>query len=394
MRVAYICTDPGVPAWGNKGCSIHVQGILRALLRKGIDVDLLALRLGGACPPGLESVEVHHINGELPKQRRDREQALQRLNDSVGQLLGALGSFDFVYERYALFSYAGVEFARQSDIPGLLEVNAPLIKEQERYRALFDEDGALEATRRAFYAATALLAVSDETAAHVRDHGIADNRICVLPNAVDPWVFRRQEHVPERESDHPFTIGFTGSLKPWHAVDQLIAAYASLWDHVGPWRLLIAGDGPERGRLNELVAALPARIASSIDFLGVIPHAAIPRLLATVNAAVVPGAPSSGAYFSPLKLFEYMAAGVPVVAARFGQIPSLVQHGVTGLLYEPGDTRGLMNALLKLRTDQKLAAFLGERAHREVFDRHTWDRRCDSILELVERARHHAQIAN
>jgi glycosyltransferase involved in cell wall biosynthesis len=342
----------------------------------------------------LESVEVHQINGELPKQRRDREQALQRLNDSVGQLLGALGSFDFVYERYALFSYAGVEFARDIHIPGLLEVNAPLIKEQERYRALFDADGALEATRRAFDAATRLLAVSDQTAAHVCDHGIAGRRICVLPNAVDPWIFCRQQHVPERESDQPFTIGFAGSLKPWHAVDQLISAYDSLWDRMENWRLIIAGDGPERGRLNELVAALPAQIASSIDFLGVIPHVAIPRLLATVNAAVVPGAPSSGAYFSPLKLFEYMAAGVPVVAARFGQIPSLVQHGVTGLLYEPGDSRGLANALLKLRADQKLAASLGEQAQREVFDRHTWDRRCDTILELVERAKRHVQIVN
>lgn len=393
MRVAYVCMDPGIPVWGNKGCSIHVQGILRALLRKGIDVELIALRPGGTCPPGLESVTLHTLHGELAREGRERAQALYRLNDTVRQLLGAHGCFDFVYERYALYSYAGVEFARSHDIPGLLEVNAPLIEEQERYRVLFDRDGATEATKRAFHAATAVVAVSEGIAAYVRNHGVVDGRISVLPNAVDPREFS-SPRISDATQDGTFTIGFVGSLKPWHGVDQLISAYARLWDYEAAWQLLIAGDGPERDRLQARVAGLPAPIASSIKFLGMLPHAEIPRLLATMNAAVAPSV-SSDTYFSPIKIFEYMSAGRPVVAARCGQIPSLIRHGVTGLLYDPEDTQDLASALLRLRADPSLAALIAEGARRDVLAHHSWDHRCDSIMRIVRRsARSHAHMAS
>jgi glycosyltransferase involved in cell wall biosynthesis len=217
----------------------------------------------------------------------------------------------------------------------------------------------------------------------------------VLPNAVDPEQFHYQPQVFNSAPDGKFTIGFVGSLKPWHGVDQLISAFASLWEYGSAWQLLIAGDGPDMHRLRAQVAALPATIASSIEFLGIMPHPEIPRLLATLNAGVAPLSAAGDAYFSPLKLFEYMAAGVPIVAARFGQVPSLIRHGVTGLLYNPGDLRELAKALLRLKADPRWASGMGERARREVFAHHTWDLRCDSIVRIVQRsALSHVQIAN
>jgi glycosyltransferase involved in cell wall biosynthesis len=386
MRVAYVCMDPGVPVWGNKGCSIHVQGILRALLRKDIDIDLIALRQGGDCPPGLQSVALHLVDRELPIERAKREQVLCQLNIDLQQLLVDLNRFDFVYERYALFSFAGVEFARDHGIPGLLEVNAPLINEQERHRVLLNRDRAVEATQRSFCAATAILPVSDELAVHVSNHNVSPDRIHVSPNAIDVEEFRRKPSAPVGASDETFTIGFVGSLKPWHGVAELISAYARLWEHGSGWRLIIVGDGPERSRLEAQVAGLPTHIASSIEFLGMVSHAAIPNTLAVMNAAVAPCVASSDEYFSPIKLFEYMAAALPVVAARYGQIRTLIQNGVTGLLYDPGDILQLANVLLRLRADPQVAAQLGERARHEVFAQHTWDHRGDTIVQIVRQS--------
>src|SRR6266487_4285673 len=103
MRIAYITADPGVPVFGRKGCSLHAA---------------------------LESE----------------------------------GPFSFVYERYSLWSFAGMEFARATGTPGLLELNAPLIEEQTEHRGLIDLPSAQRVAERALSAATALVAVSDEVA--------------------------------------------------------------------------------------------------------------------------------------------------------------------------------------------------------------------------------------
>jgi hypothetical protein len=58
MRVAYICMDPGVPVFGQKGASVHVQEVVRTLLKRGAKVELFALRLGGDCPSDLKQVSV------------------------------------------------------------------------------------------------------------------------------------------------------------------------------------------------------------------------------------------------------------------------------------------------------------------------------------------------
>jgi glycosyltransferase involved in cell wall biosynthesis len=386
MRAVYVCSDPGVPVWGNKGCSIHVQGLMRAMVRRGIAVDLIALSVGGIPPAGLEDVCVHTIECELPSERREREKALCDLNNDVIERLGTLLPLDFLYERYSLWSYAGVEFARHAGIPGLLEVNAPLVNEQQTHRTLFDRAAAVATTERAFRAASAVFAVSDEAAAHVESFGIAPDQLFVLPNAVDPDGFRLScEHEPQG-MHNPFTIGFVGSLKPWHGVNRLLSAYARLWEHGSGWRLVIVGDGPKREELQAQASQLPAHIASSIDFLGMVPHAEIPRLLATFNAAVAPWEPTCATYFSPLKLFEYMATGLPIVAAGFGQVSSIIRNEVNGLVYEPSDNAALTKALVRLRADPEWASQLGDRAHREVRAHHTWDKRCETVLRIARRS--------
>ncbi len=387
MRVAYVCADPGIPVWGNKGCSIHVQEVLRAFVRGNIELDLIATRLGGDRPNGLESVPLHLIDDELPGEPGAREQVREGLNLSVSELLAALGPFDFIYERYALWSYAGVEFAQRAGIPGLLEVNAPLVEEQIKHRVLIDQQGAVAATRRALNAATAVLAVSDEVANYVRSLGVVSDRIEVLINAVNPDDFSDCARRRATTTDGEFTIGFVGSLRPWHGVDRLIAAYERICARESAWRLIIAGDGPERERLESMVRAMPARIASSVEFLGTVPHDKIPKLLSTFNVALAPGVPGE-TYFSPMKVFEYMAAGSPIVAARLGQMPSLIDHGATGLLYNPDDIDDLVGSLLCLRANPELAARMGQQARRKVCARHTWDQRRESIMHIV---RHRAQ---
>jgi glycosyltransferase involved in cell wall biosynthesis len=139
------------------------------------------------------------------------------------------------------------------------------------------------------------------------------------------------------------------------------------------------GDGPERSRLEETIAT--AAFRDAVRLTGAVPHGEVPALLAAMDVAVAPYPRLPDFYFSPLKVFEYMAAGLPVVASRIGQVAKLIENGVTGLLYEPGDVHALSAALDRLRRQPEFRKSLGRAARDAVLRNHTWDAVVERILE-------------
>src|SRR5439155_7178690 len=168
MRIAYVSMDSGVPVFGQKGCSIHVQETIHALLKRGAQVELFSPSWGGEVPARLDGVRVHRL-APVPKvERTVHEQLCLGLNDQLRTALEREAPFDLLYERYSLWSFAAMVYAREADVPGLLEVNAPLIDEQATYRSLVDRASAEGVARRVFEAASALVAVSEEVANYLR----------------------------------------------------------------------------------------------------------------------------------------------------------------------------------------------------------------------------------
>jgi glycosyltransferase involved in cell wall biosynthesis len=102
-----------------------------------------------------------------------------------------------------------------------------------------------------------------------------------------------------------------------------------------------------------------------------------------MDAAVAPYAPTESFYFSPLKVFEYMAAGLPVAASRIGQIGEVIRDGVNGLLLPPGDPEALAAALERLCRDRALRMRLGQAARATALKEHTWDAVAGKILRLA-----------
>ncbi|MHB1557857.1 MAG: glycosyltransferase family protein, partial [Isosphaeraceae bacterium] len=134
MRIAYISADQGIPVFGRKGCSIHVQEIVRALVHAGASVDLFTPRPEGSVPLGLESVQVLPLPAATQRHPVNREKAAFEANAYLRMALDLNGPYDMVYERYSLWSHEGMDYAQSRRVPGLLEVNAPLIDEQAIHR--------------------------------------------------------------------------------------------------------------------------------------------------------------------------------------------------------------------------------------------------------------------
>jgi glycosyltransferase involved in cell wall biosynthesis len=381
-RLAYICLDPGVPPFGDKGCSVHVQEVLRVFTQFGWQVQLYCCKTGGAAPEGLEAV----IAREFPVAKfaltAEREQALLALNSELLDVLAAEEPFNLLYERHALWSFAAADYAERTRTPLLLEVNAPLMVEQAHHRELIDRVGAARATRRMMEGASLVAAVSPEVAAYCTTHGAALDRAVVSPNGVCCERFTPRS--PTRAIDEPFTIGFVGSFRPWHAVNDLVTAFAQLHATTEKVRLTIVGRGPGREAIVEQVAQLPLATRTAIELVGHVPPADVPQWLAKFDVAIAPYAADDECYFSPLKIYEYLASGLPVVAARSGSLPEVIRHGHNGMLYSPGDSSDLALQLQRLAGDPARGKSLGAAARRDALELHSWRGRIEALLERLE----------
>jgi glycosyltransferase involved in cell wall biosynthesis len=373
MRVAYVCADYGIPVFGCAGGAIHVQEVVRVLLALGCRVELYAAAIQGTPAADLASVGVHEL--------RPWRTADEGANQQLAATLAAAGPFDLVYERYSLWSCGAMEHARRVGVPGVLEVNAPLIEESMTYRKPIDGDAAAGIRARVFAAASLVAVVSRELVPYVEQHAPAAGRVHVVPNAINPRRFPGDVPATHPAAPGVFTVGFVGSMKAWHGLPTLVAAFAELHRRDPASRLLLVGDGPERGRTEAALTACGVREATL--FTGAVPPDAVPGLLASMDVAVAPSPDLPMFYFSPLKVFEYMAAGLPVVASRVGQLREVLAGEGRGVLCPPGDVTALVDALDRLRRDRLRRERLGRAARAYVLAHYTWDANVQRILRLT-----------
>lgn len=405
MRIAYVCSDFGVPVFGSKGASIHVQELCRALDGLGHEVLIVSPRAGAQRPRDFEpevlelAVEADdHAAYSLLAADPSAGAAVARevralvyaasLRSRLTAVLREFGA-DVVYERYALLATAGGAAARELGIPHLLEVNSPLSVEQAAHRGLAFAETARGLERALLCRAERVVAVSRALRGWLGEVGVDPARVTILSNGVDPDRFavgvvaRAATRARLGLEDEP-VVGFLGTLKPWHDVESLVRAAGFLSRAGMRLHLLVVGDGPDRHRLEALACA--EGIGGSTSFVGAVPHDEVPRYLAAFDAAVASYDARPGFYFSPLKLFEYLAAGRPVVAADVGDIGHCIRSGRTGLLYPPGNVRALAEALLELLLDPPRAAALGAAGREHVRAHHTWAANAEAIVDLARAA--------
>jgi len=376
----YVCTDPGIPVFGHKGASIHVRSVLAEAVRRGYETHLFAARLGGPHPGRLRDVHIHRLacpGGPTA----EREQALMAADDELAALMSAFAHVDVVYQRYSLWSCAALELAAQRGWPSVLEINAPLLDEQARHRELVDVDSARRRTVSAIRLASAPYAVSPAVARWAGD--VSGAQVAVVANGVDPSRFSVPPAPPEADSSvapADLVAGFVGGFRPWHDVESVIRAVAEANATMTDTRigLLLVGDGP--GLPAALACAEEAGVA--VEATGSVAADAVPGLLARMDLALALYPPGEH-YFSPLKVFEYLAAGLPVVASRVGGLEELFVSGDELLLCEPGDTTAVIEALRALCADAGLRRSLGGAARSAVVEQHSWSAVFDRVLALL-----------
>ena len=379
---SYICADPGIPVPGQKGASIHVASICKAFSQLGLGGDLYTIRPEGE---KLGTIPIHAM--ELPPRKKHKSIEERESRLFLARLDHIDEVHDFVYERYSLWHPGGLYLARKHQVPFVLEVNSPLALESKKYRQLANENLATGLSRLLLREADVVVCVSKEIQDWVVSERGHQEGVILVPNGVDQDVFKpsatkRPDSLPP---DNIPLIGFTGTFRPWHGIQDLLTSFEYLVKDLGSdAHLLCIGDGPEKPAFE--VNVQQKGLMDRVHFTGSIPHSAVGEWLGHCNLGVAPYPEMEEFWFSPLKIYEYFSCGMPVVATNRGQIGDLVIDG-RGTLADSGDTRMFAEGMKKELSRLKVEPNAGDLCRKWVLENATWQMRAQQILAAVESVR-------
>ena len=366
--------DQVVP--GRTGGSVHVLEVARGLSARGHELHVAVNGRSGT-PPDLPGVRWHRVSW-TPPSRFFRFRA----QDAVEALLRETRA-QAVMERYYNFGGEGVGAAAALGVPSLLEVNAPVVDHPGSWKARLDALALVRPLRRRrehlCRLAAALIAPLPEMVPE-----FARGKTTTVTWGADVDAFH-----PGRRSDAlraawgvpagAVVVLFSGSFRPWHGVHVLEDAARRLRSRPDVFFVLAGGD-------REGVAS---------DFrgrrLGSVPYEQMPEVVASADIGVAPYDTARlrqlrlGFFWSPLKIFEYMASGLPTLTVARPPLTEIVREGLEGRHFEEAQGASLAGAIGALAADPAARERMGASARARVVEHYSWARHCEQLEGVLRR---------
>jgi glycosyltransferase involved in cell wall biosynthesis len=302
-----------------------------------------------------------------------------------------LRGFDLIHERFNLLSLGGMWASRRLGIPFVLEVNADLL-EQRKFKGV-PEKGlrrlfAVWATRMCFGAAAKIICISTGLKEHLHSNWNIDaSRLTVLPCAADVQAFKPNEGSEAIRKSLGLTtepvVMWVGGFYPWHDLGLLLESFTLILQRRGDARLVLVGEGQTRSSVERIVQQ--EGLGHAVIFTGAIAHSTVPEMLSIADVAVVSSVPvpaRRGGTGTPLKLFEYMAAGKAIIATASDETAEVLHDGHNGFLVEAGDAQGLATAILTLVEHPEERERLGRHARQQAIEMHSWEHYTRRLQEI------------
>lgn len=274
------------------------------------------------------------------------------------------------------------------DLPYIAEVDSPVMYEIRHfnknyylpYRLLdrMEKDFILKADRA--------FCVSNQLKQYFVKRGIPSHQLEVIPNGADITrfhpdkvndEFRRKHHM-----DSKIIVGFVGSFHYWHGVEKLMGLIeAVLTNYKNAGFILVGKGGPMHQQLQSHIQS--KGYTNRVLMTDYIPHDQIPDIIHAMDIVLAPYPDLPFFYYSPVKVYEYMACGKPVVTSEIGQISEIIQDHQNGMLCKPGCIDSFSAAIGELIRSPDLRQRIGETAFLTIRNKHTWKHRAEQLCDLV-----------
>jgi glycosyltransferase involved in cell wall biosynthesis len=278
---------------------------------------------------------------------------------------------------------AGTALAAARRLPHVLEVNAPIEERRDHHGfPLYRLGVAREARKLAL--ADQVVCVTGPLRRYLIERGADAARVSVIPNGVRPEAFRirSEERAAVRTrlgvGAGQVAIGFVGRFSYWRGMVPLVEAAARVTAARPDVHFVLIGGGQMLPRVTAEIAA--CGLAARITLTGVLPPAQVPAHVAALDLGVLAGSPW---YSSPIKLFEYGAAGLGIVAPQVEAVAEVLADGEEGLLVAPEDPEAIAAALIALAADPDRRRRFGERYRARVEREFTWARAAARAEDLL-----------
>jgi len=362
------------------GQYVHIEAITTELVKLGHELVMVA-------PSVAENNDFGSDGGWVSKVRQFMPKFISELLELAYSVLAFLKLSiaimkhrpDVIYERYNLYLPAGIWAKKLFKLPLLLEVNSPLYLERDEYGGVALPRLAKWTERYAWQHADKVLPVSNVLASYVKAEGVPDDKIVVIPNGVNLDLFKPKERKNRKpEFDNKLVVGFVGFCREWHKLDEVLI---TLNQHENKSLFfLVVGDGPAIPELRKLAKELG--FEDRFHVTGLVERDAMPFWLDQIDIALQS---SVTPWASPLKMLEYMAKGLTILAPKAPNIEELITHEETALLFSPDDLQSFTATLNTLCGDEALCKTLGERAQKKIYENDmTWNGNARLIIKLFE----------
>jgi glycosyltransferase involved in cell wall biosynthesis len=383
MKVAYFAFSEEFPA--PRAGYVHINEITRNIAKHGVDVTVYAK------PPGMRLASDKKENDRTIKfvkfpflTKKGILSDLLRFPLSYLKLKKDVEDYDLIHERFALLNIWSLFIVRDICAAYLLEVNSPLAEEIP-YRFL--RPLAKRIRELQFKRCDGIITQTDTLKGILSN--FTDKPIFVVPNGVDPEKFTpakssqilRKKYAPKGE----VLVAFIGAFMKWHGVHKIPEIAQKLSSKHKNVRFLVVGGGPMFGEVKKMCEGL-----KNVVLTGSMDSEQIPEILASSDILIAPFDTSGyrileryGFWWSPVKLFEYMASGKPVVSYDFEEVRNIVRDA--GLLAQPSNLGQFVECLSRLVEDENLRKRLGKRGRKIAEEEYSWANRAKQTIDVYKK---------